>query len=95
MTEPRHRLLAIVSGVVQGVNYRGYACRCAYQLGLCGWIRNLPNGTVECVVEGSEDIIRKFVDCLWQGSPASRVQDVALEWFPASGEFHNFVVRYM
>jgi acylphosphatase len=48
----------------------------AQEIGLCGWVRNLPDGRVEALAEGSEDQIEKFVERLRKGPIASNVQSV-------------------
>ena len=48
---------AVVSGRVQGVGFRFFAERAAKKAGVVGWVRNLPDGRVETVVEGSDDAV--------------------------------------
>jgi acylphosphatase len=66
----------LVSGRVQGVGYRWFAMRTAQELGVCGWVRNLPDGRVEALAEGSEDQLDRFVERLRKGPIASKVQEV-------------------
>jgi acylphosphatase len=70
---------SFVSGRVQGVFYRATCVRKAESLGLSGFARNLADGRVEVVACGDEDAVNQFVAWLWEGSPASRVTDVATE----------------
>ena len=88
------RLHAIVHGYVQGVNFRAYTRREAVQLGLRGWVRNRPGGTVETVAEGSESALRDFVEFLHKGSPSASVTKVEETWETATNEFSDFQVRY-
>ena len=67
----------IVRGRVQGVGFRWHALRLAAGLPLTGWVRNLPDGSVECFVQGEEAAIRRFMDVLSDGPPGSRVDDLA------------------
>ena len=53
------RLSAIVHGRVQGVLFRDFTCRQAWALGLKGFVRNLPDGTVEAVAEGPQDALNR------------------------------------
>lgn len=51
----------IFYGRVQGVGFRYYAVNKANQLGLTGWVRNLPDGTVEMEVQGDEPLIDELI----------------------------------
>lgn len=84
----------IVSGRVQGVYFRSSARDYAHQLGLTGWVRNCPNGSVEALVEGEQNQLRKFITWCHSGPPSARVTNVTIEWQEASPEFVDFVVRY-
>jgi acylphosphatase len=67
---------AIVRGRVQGVGYRFFAERAARELGIRGWVRNLPDGTVETVVEGEDEAVRRYFERLRKGPLGSRVDAV-------------------
>jgi acylphosphatase len=58
------RVVAVVSGHVQGVGYRWFVRGRAAAAGLAGSARNLPDGRVEVVLEGAEDAVRAVVDAL-------------------------------
>jgi acylphosphatase len=58
------RVVAVVSGHVQGVGYRWYVRGLAHAAGLAGSATNLPGGRVEVVVEGPEDDVAALVDAL-------------------------------
>jgi acylphosphatase len=78
---------SFVSGRVQGVFYRATCVRKATSLGLTGYARNLVDGRVEVLACGDETVLNEFVAWLWEGSPASRVTDVATEHAdPASAQ---------
>lgn len=66
----------VVSGRVQGVNYRATAARRARELGIRGYARNLPDGTVEVLACGEPQAVETFVEWLWIGSSASKVTSV-------------------
>jgi acylphosphatase len=70
---------SFVSGRVQGVFYRATCVRKASSLGLTGYARNLVDGRVEVLVFGEQPAVEQFVAWLWEGSPASKVTDVATE----------------
>ena len=83
---------AVVHGVVQGVGFRWFAERTARALGLCGWVRNRPDGTVETVAEGDERAVGEYLARLRRGPSGSRVDDVVVEEASAEG-FSAFEVR--
>ena len=64
---------------MQGVGFRFFAERAAKKAGVTGWVRNLPDGRVETVVEGSDDSIERYLAELRKGPLGSRVTDVAVE----------------
>ena len=70
---------SFVSGRVQGVFYRATCVRKAESLGLAGFARNLTDGRVEVLACGEEPAVDELVAWLWEGSPASKVTDVATE----------------
>jgi acylphosphatase len=72
----RRRL--VVTGRVQNVFYRDWFVEQAAALGLDGWIRNRADGSVEAVVEGAPEMVETIAARARQGSPASRVEDVAV-----------------
>lgn len=70
-----------VTGRVQGVFYRVYTQKFARNLGVNGYVRNLPDGRVEIVAEGSEESLRKLA--AWakkEGSPYSRIDRTEERW---------------
>jgi acylphosphatase len=67
---------AIVRGRVQGVGYRFFAERAAREIGVRGWVRNLPDGTVETLAVAEEDALRRYFDRLRKGPLGSRVDAV-------------------
>lgn len=84
----------LITGRVQGVFYRASTRDTALRLGLKGWVRNLPDGTVEAVFEGPVDKLRKVVDWCRQGPPGAAVRRVEDSWGDFQGEFISFDVRY-
>jgi len=76
---------AVVAGRVQGVGFRFFAERAARELGVRGWIRNLPDGSVETVAEGEEDAVKKYLDRLRVGPRLGKVTALAAEDVPAEG----------
>ena len=83
----------IVKGLVQGVYFRAFTKEAADHLGLIGWVRNLPDGSVEAVTEGEEQILKEFVLCLKKGPLKARVDEVQIEYSVAKKEFSGFCIR--
>jgi len=65
-----------VHGLVQGVAFRANACERARELGLTGWVRNLPDGQVEVLAAGDDALLDTFERWLWQGPELARVTRV-------------------
>ncbi len=82
---------AIVTGQVQGVGYRFFAERAARDLDVRGWVRNLPDGSVETVAEGEEEAIARYFDRLRQGPRGALVAGVAEEDLSIGG-FTSFEI---
>ena len=84
----------ICHGTVQGVFFRVSARDEANRLGVVGWVRNLPDGTVEVVAEGEKSALEKFLGWCGSGPRWADVSRVDAEYSAASGEFDSFTVRY-
>lgn len=65
----------------------------ARRLGIRGWVRNIPDGRVEAVFEGSKDAVEELVGWCRAGPPHARVAGVDVEWEDARDEFSEFAVR--
>jgi len=87
-------LRAVVSGRVQGVFYRMFVVREANGLGLCGSVRNLPDGRVEVTAEGERQKLEPLVQRLRKGPPKAQVSDVTAEWDKYRHEYDDFQVEY-
>lgn len=83
-----------ISGRVQGVFYRYTTEREAGRRGLTGWVRNLPGGSVEAVVEGPETTVEEMIEWCRQGPPGARVDRVDVRRSQATGEFDGFRIAY-
>lgn len=70
------RVHVYVSGRVQGVFYRATTRDTARDRGIAGWVRNLPDGRVEAVFEGSADAVEGMIEWCRDGSPRARVESV-------------------
>jgi acylphosphatase len=76
----------IVRGRVQGVGFRYAAATRASSLGLGGWVRNRPDGTVEAVFEGPRERVESMVDWCRRGPSGARVDTVESNREPPCGE---------
>ncbi|MBE9520015.1 MAG: acylphosphatase [Proteobacteria bacterium] len=93
MTENK-RVHVIVEGRVQGVFFRAYTSDEAKKLGLTGWVRNRPEGTVEAVIEGDAGSVDTMLHWFYQGSPGSRVTKVRVSEEPPVGDSTTFEIHY-
>jgi acylphosphatase len=89
----RIRAHVFVSGRVQGVFYRASTRDAARERNVDGWVRNLDDGRVEAVFEGSETDVEALVEWCHTGSPAATVEDVDVTYEGPTGE-SGFRVRY-
>lgn len=89
----RRRVHAIVSGRVQGVGYRASTAHEAQRLGLVGWVRNLPDGSVELEAEGPPDQVAALLGWCDRGPPAARVTQIAARDVAATGSDTAFAIR--
>lgn len=83
-------LSVTVSGKVQGVGFRAAAVRQAHQLRLGGWIRNLPDGRVEALLQGDRNDIDRMLSWLLRGPPYAQVTDVAHEEIATERHYDRF-----
>jgi acylphosphatase len=86
------RAEVLILGRVQGVFYRASAQQEGMRLGLLGEVRNLPDGSVEAIVEGPKERIEEFVEWCKRGPPSAEVEDVRVRWSRALGEFRTFMI---
>jgi|ERR1700740_1516431 acylphosphatase len=87
------RLRLIVTGRVQGVFFRRAAVNEARALGLKGFARNRPEGSVEILAEGERSNLEVLLAWSRQGPPHAHVEDVKPIWGKFAGEFGHFKVR--
>jgi len=84
----------LVSGQVQGVWFRASTKQKAEQLGLTGWVRNTPGGSVEAVFEGEEKIVKEMIEWCHRGPPLAKVENVEVKKQSPTNGFDGFSVRY-
>ena len=86
------RFCITIRGKVQGVFFRKFTQQKANELGIHGYVQNMPDGSVYCEAEGPEHALEAFTDWCAEGSPASRVQSVDVQTSALSGH-HGFEIR--
>lgn len=91
--EDRVRMHLVIEGRVQGVFFRAATQEQAHRLGIKGWVRNCPDGSVEVMAEGPREKAEELLGWCRQGPPRAHVHDVKLRWEEFSGEFPDFRIR--
>lgn len=82
-----------VSGVVQGVGFRYFTRKVARELGIKGYVKNLPDGRVYIRASGDEAMIDKFLSAIRKGPASAIVKRVEVKY--VNGEiFQSFEIRY-
>jgi acylphosphatase len=89
----RERAHVYVSGRVQGVFFRDSVRERAKQLGLIGWVRNIPDGRVEALFEGPSESVREMVRWCEEGPSHADVENVDTEFEAPRGDLEGFEVR--
>lgn len=90
----KRRIHAFISGKVQMVGFRASTRRTANRVGIKGWVKNLEDGRVEVVAEGTPSKIEELIDFLHEGPPAARVEDVQITEEEPTEEFEQFRIRF-
>jgi len=85
MTEDRLRRRVRVSGRVQGVGFRAATKAKAEACGVTGWVRNLPDGSVEAAFEGDAEAVAALLDFFRAGPRLARIERVEVREEPAKG----------
>lgn len=87
------RVEAVVHGRVQGVGYRAFAAREAQTVGLLGWVKNEPDGTVRIVAEGPRAVLERYLDAIHVGPSFARVARIDETWTAPQDLHGGFEVR--
>ncbi len=88
------RVSITVAGVVQGVGYRFFALKQARVYGVNGFVRNMPDGTVQVVAEGAKGVLNEFIEQLRIGPLSAHVTGIEVEWSEEEGRFKEFRVEH-
>jgi acylphosphatase len=84
----------LVQGVVQGVGYRFFVLNQAHLYDLKGYVRNLPNGSVEVVAEGEKGLVKDFVERLRIGPMSAHVTGVDVKWHEEDSGYTEFRLQH-
>lgn len=87
-------LYAVISGRVQGVMMRDFVQRTAKKIGIVGYVKNLRNGTVEVLGQGSKGDLEIFLGRLRRGSLFARVDQVETQWRVPQSTHSGFIIDY-
>jgi acylphosphatase len=68
--------LLLIAGRVQGVGYRDWMCAQAEALGVSGWVRNHPNGSVEALVDGDPGAVQELLRACRRGPRLAEVKEI-------------------
>jgi acylphosphatase len=88
------RARVLISGRVQGVNYRAATRDQARQAGVRGWVKNLDDGRVEAVFEGTRAAVHRMISWSHSGPPSAHVDHVELIWEEATGNEDIFSISW-
>lgn len=82
-----------VSGVVQGVSFRASTQDQARRRAVVGWVKNLDDGRVEAVAQGTKEKVAELVAWCRKGPPAAKVEKLDVTWEEVGDEFRDFEIR--
>ena len=83
-----------IEGKVQGVFFRDFTRREAQKRGIKGWVKNRSDGSVETLIQGDPDEVRKMKEWFYTGSPHSSVTAVNSSEISETKEYADFSIRY-
>ena len=82
----------LIAGRVQGVAFRWETLQAAQRFQVFGWVRNLPDGRVEAVIEGPRQQVNDLIDWCRHGPPIARVDNIDIQWDDFSGLYSTFEI---
>ena len=93
-SDSMEQMQVLFSGRVQGVGFRFTVCRVASSFKVTGFVRNLPNGDVEVVAEGSEQDLVDFLNEIRESNLKRHIMREQLGWAAATGKYDEFGVSF-
>ena len=88
------RVHIIIKGDVQGVLFRAHTRKVAAELGINGYVKNLPDRNVEVIAEGNEKALEKLIEFCKPGPAGADVKDIEIKFEKPKNEFDSFEIRY-
>ena len=88
----RKRLL--ISGIVQGVFFRKTMAKKAREIGVYGWVKNLEDGSIEVIVECSEEKVDELINWCYKGPLLAKVNNIDIKNEKYTGESREFKIKY-
>ncbi len=88
------RALIIVRGIVQGVGYRFFTVKKAREYQIRGYVRNIPDGTVEVMAEGDKGMLQDFIKQLRIGPVSAQITGMDVQWFDDEMGFEDFNIKF-
>lgn len=83
-----------ISGRVQGVGFRHFTKTSARSLGVKGWVKNLPDGRVEAVLQGDEKLVNQLIEKCKKGPRSAYVQQIEVDEEQNEESYSSFDVRF-
>ena len=91
---PNSAVHMIAHGRVQGVGFRFFVREQAAYWGIKGWVKNLPDGTVEILAEGEKEVLDDFIERIERGPMFGRVSRVTVDWLEPTNSFTHFSITF-
>jgi acylphosphatase len=92
LNSPKEELRARVHGIVHGVGFRATAKKYADQLHIAGFVRNLPDGTVDICAQGDRKTLEKFLELIQQEFGPEYIRHIERAFHPIDQAHHNFSI---
>jgi acylphosphatase len=84
----------MIHGRVQGVWFRASTQEVAGRLKIHGWVRNMPDGSVETHIQGDDKAVKDMLAWCYQGPPGARVDRIDISEVTPQAEYKTFSIRY-
>lgn len=94
MNNTQSEMECVITGRVQMIMFRDFACRRARKLGISGTVQNLPDGSVRVIAQGQQENLIKFIVLLKRGPLLANVQKVQITWREPSAIINGFSIIY-
>ncbi len=82
-----------IYGLVQGIGYRWFVLEKAQKYNICGWVKNLDDGSVECVAKGNNEDLEKFINEIITMHPLAKIEKIIKEECDIKIEQPSFIIK--